>query len=71
MSYLELLTKLMNDRDLSLGQALDLDIERNGIDELNVFDVTDYLEIRCQKDMDIVSFLSSVYFGQETDYALE
>lgn len=70
MDYNEFLIRLMETHDCSMGQAIIKDLEHNEIDANNIYDVTDYLEDRCYRDMDMVGFLSSVLSGTGSDYSL-
>lgn len=60
----------MRKHKMSVAQVLDKDLEANLVDTFDVYEVTDYLEDRCNRDMEIVSFLMGIYIGTNSDYVI-
>jgi predicted AAA+ superfamily ATPase len=60
----------MMTEDMSLSQAIELDLYYNEIDMDSVFDIVDYLEMKLN-DLDKVQYYMSVYTGQQPDVVIK
>lgn len=69
-SYLGLIVRQMRKHNMSVAQVLDKDLEANMVDTSDIYEVTEYLEDRCNRDMDTVSFLMGIYAGTDSDYVI-
>lgn len=65
----ELIEIMMYDQ-VSLGQALELDMIANHIDISDVYDMVDYLELKLE-ELDKVEYYMAVFMGQLPDVGLK
>ncbi len=57
----------MKEQQLSLSECIHYDLLNQNVDIEETLDVIDYFEEKCNKDMDMVSYLTNVYIGIEKD----
>jgi hypothetical protein len=70
-SYEATLIKSMIQYDITLLEALMIDMQENGVDTENVFDLTDYLEEMFDQNMDKVAYYMEIITGSQPDMYLK
>jgi hypothetical protein len=65
--YEEHILHTMNKLDVTLLEAMVIDLYQNGVEVSSTISVTDYLESMLNKDMDKVNFFSRVLNGSFPD----
>lgn len=71
MAYEATLIKSMIQYDITLLEALMIDMQENGVDTENVFDLTDYLEEMFDQNMDKVAYYMEIITGSQPDMYLK
>ena len=69
--YEATLIKSMIEYDVTLLEALMIDMQENYIDTDSVFDLTDYLEEKFEQNMDKVAFYMEIITGTKPDMYLK
>lgn len=64
------LVEVMIDKSFSFSEALSYLFEKNSIDQLNVFDLTDFLEEKLEMNMLKVEHFMNIYTGSGKDFVL-
>lgn len=68
--YEKILMEIMADEDVSLKDAMFIDLFQNDINDHSIYDIVDYLEHKF-KDLDKVSYYMQVYTEQLPDVGLK
>jgi hypothetical protein len=71
MAYEATLIKSMIQYDITLLEALMIDMQENAVDTENVFDLTDYLEEMFDQNMDKVAYYMEIITGSQPDMYLK
>lgn len=69
--YLKHLNRNMKVCGFTLQDSIVHDLLMNDIELESIYDVVDFLEMNCGKDMKVVSFLMSIYTGQIPDIKMD
>jgi hypothetical protein len=70
-SYEQDIVEIMVEYKVTLLEALMIDMQGNGVDTDSVLDLTDYLEVKFDQDMDKVEYYMDIISGRKPDLFLK